>query len=198
MLNLESIDVSQPYGMTMSEIKEHCYVTGDDFDEILLLMYNVAREYAEARTWRQIAPASYVLYLDSFPEVIELPKPPTISVTSVKYYDTDDSIQTLSASLYQVDIKSEYARIKPVDGESWPDTYNRMNAIEIAFTAGYDESSESLTLPYKIKQAILMFVKHLFDNRSAVEISEGRTIDTKEVPYTTNYLLDSESARIFV
>lgn len=198
MLKIVSTSGFDPIGYTLSDVKEHCYVTGTAFDTILTFLSKVAREYAEARTWRQILPASYILYLDSFPDLIELPKPPTISVTSVKYYDSDDSLTPWDSSNYQVDLKSEPARIRPVSGTSFPDTYDRMNAVEIAFTAGYDRSSEPYEVPEKIIQAQMMFIKHLFDNRETIIVSEGRSIDAKEVPYTTNHLLDMESARIYV
>ncbi len=197
MLRLKSIDETDPYILTLDEIKDHVYEKSSDYDSMLTVLSQVAREYAEARTWKQIIPATYTLYLDVFPDgIIELPKPPVISVTSVKYYDTDDSIQTVTTANYQNDLKSEPARLRPI--ESWPATHQRLNAVEIEFKAGFNQSDNSYNLPGKIKQAMLLLIKHWFDNRETVLVSEGRAIDTKEVPITANALLDMESARIYV
>ncbi|MBN2365729.1 MAG: phage head-tail connector protein [Calditrichaeota bacterium] len=201
MLKLVSIDGTDPYIITLAEIKTHCHETGFDYDSMLTVLSKVAREYAEARTWKQIIPATYVLYLDQFPEgIIELPKPPVIEVSSIKYYDTDDSIQTWDEDKYQVDLESEPARIKPISSESYPSTYDRMNAVEITFKAGFDETlgSENYKIPEKIKQAELLLIKHWYDNREAVLVSEGRSIDSHEIPLTANALLDAESARVFI
>lgn len=206
MLKLVSIDAAEPSAniVTLDEAKDQCFVAGSDDDTELMSLIMVAREYAEARTWRQIIEATYTLYLDEFPPgdaVIELPKPPVIAVTSVKYYDTNETLQTWATSNYQTDLNSEPARIKP-DDTSWPSTDNRLNAVEITFTAGYNSTDIKTdpmhVLPEKIKQAMLLMITHWFNNREAVVISEGRSIDAKEVPLTANALLDTESAREFV
>ena len=198
MLKLVSIDKGDPYILTLPEIKDYLFETSPDYDSMIIMLSQVAREYAEARTWKQIIPATYTLYLDRFPDVIELPKPPVIGVTSVKYYDTDDSIQELSSSVYQEDLYSEPARIRPVSGESWPEIYDRMNAVEIEFTAGMNEGDTAHNMPEKIRQAMLMLIKSWYENRNAVVVSEGRSIDAKEVPMTANALLDMESAKVYV
>lgn len=197
MLNLDSIDALDTALVSLTEAKDQCFVTGSDDDTLLTTLITVAREYAEARTWKQIIPATYTLYLDDFPTgIIELPKPPVIAVASVKYYDSDDTLQTVSSSDYQVDLKSKPARIKPED--SWHSADDRLNAVEIVFTAGYDDSDEEHKLPKKIKQAMLIMIKHWFENRSAVVINEGRSVDVKEVPLSADVLLGMESAREFV
>lgn len=198
MLKLVTIDQVDPWGMTLAEIKDAIYVTGSDYDSLISSIAKTAREYSEGRIWKQIIPASYVLYLDSFPDLIELPKPPIIAVASIKYYDTNDTLQTFSSSLYQVDLYSDPCRIKPVSGQDWPDVYDRLNAVEVAFTCGFDDSDDRHTLPENIKTAQKMLIKHLYDNRSSIMIGEGRTLDVKEIPLSTNYLLDMESARQFV
>jgi hypothetical protein len=43
-----------------------------------------------------------------------------------------------------------------------------------------------------------MMIKHWYDHRDPVLISEGRAIDVKEIPMTANALLDMESAREYV
>jgi len=199
MLKLVSIDKPDPYVLILDEIKKHLYETDSDNDSMIVVLSKVAREYAEARTWKQIIPATYILYLDKFSEgIIELPKFPVISVDSIKYYDTTETLQTLDADYYQQDLNSEPARIRPID--TWPSTYEMLNAVEIEFKAGFDESQqgEKYKVPEKIKQAMLMLIKHWYDNREAVIVSEGRSIDSQEVPLTANALLDIESARIFI
>lgn len=186
---------------TLSKVKSWCFVTSTTYDSLLTSLVTAARQYAEARTWRQIIPASYTLYMDKFPisnELIQIWKNPVISISSIKYYDADNVLQTLSSSLYDVDISSEPSRLKPVDGEIWPVTYDRLNAVEIAFTAGYDESDTFHTMPESIALAIELLVSHWFVNRSEVVVSDGRSVDTKQIPMAAESLLETVSLREFV
>jgi len=194
MMKLSSIDGTDPVGMTLGDIKDYLYITSDDDDALIALLARVAREYGQARQWRQIIPATYILYLDKFPNgVIELPYPPAISVTSVKYYNTDNTLTTFSN--YETDVNSEPARIRPVSGESWPEVYDKLNAVEITYSAGYDNSDKMRSLPDSTRQAMMLMIKHWYDNRDPVVVSEGRAVDTKEVPLSANALFDLESAR---
>ena len=84
-----------------------------------------------------------------------------------------------------------------VSDETWPDLYDRLNAVEISFTSGMDGSDDNHRLPANMRQAMLMLIKHWYDHRDAVMVSEGRSVDAKEVPLTANMLLDMESARIY-
>jgi len=199
MVQVTSILGTEP--VTLNEAKDHCYETGNDNDNLLLSLISAAREYAEGKTWKQIIEATLVLKLDEFPSSLEivLPRPPAISVTSVEYVDEDGATQTWSDSNYDVDTFSEYARIRPVDTVGdWPSTKDQMNAVIVTYKAGYDNSDPQHYIPTKIKQAILMLVKYWYDNRDAVVISQGRTVDAMEPPLATDTLLGMESARAFV
>jgi len=196
LLNRISAEEPNENLLSLSEAKQHCYETSTENDDLINFLIRVSREYAEAKTWRQLLPSTYVLYLDVFPKgIIELPKSPCIGVTSIKYY-VDDVLTTITASDYQVDAVSEPARIKPDD--TWPTVDDRLNAVEITFTAGYDRSDEQHNLPLKIKQAMMFIVKHYYDNRDMIAVNDGRSLDVSEIPKTADYLLDNESMRVFI
>jgi len=195
-LTIVSIDGTEP--VTLAEAKAQCYVTSSDDDNLITTLITIAREYAESRIWRQIIEVTYKLTLDSFPDQIILPKPPAIAVSSITYFDTANTSKTFDAAKYQVDTNSEPARITPTLTNSWPSTYDKYNAVTVNFTAGYDASDEQHTISKQLKQAMLMLIKHWYDNRSPVTVSEGRTIDSAEIPMMANALLDMESSREFV
>lgn len=189
---LISIDGVEP--VDLDTAKEWCYVTGTDQEQSLDTITTAARSYCEGHTWQQIIPATFEYMRDRFPVgEIELPIGPTISIESIKYIDGNGDEQTLNDSEYDVDIKSHFARIQPLNG--WPGTKDIYNAVTITFKAGYDESSERLKLPKRIEQAMKMMIKHWFDNRESVLVSQGNRLDVKEVPMTTKALLDLESKK---
>ena len=87
------------------------------------------------------------------------------SITSVKYYDANGTLTTLSGSLYQTDIVSEPARISVSPGgiSLWPSTQiDKINAVEIEFVAGYGNAA---AVPPGIKHAVKLAVGSLYGYR---------------------------------
>ena len=105
---------------------------------------------------------------------IYVPLPPLQTVDSIKYYDaTTGVLTTLDPSLYIVDVYSEPGRIVPAVGTSWPATLNRINAVEVRFTAGY--GADGSFVPSGIKDWLLMMAGTLYENRELVAIlNKGR------------------------
>lgn len=190
MTTVTEITGSEP--VTLAEAKSYLYITSTDYDTLLTSLISVARETAEGITWTQIIPATLTLELNEFPDEIEL-RNPVISVTSIEYVDSNGDSQTLSSDEYRVSANT--GMIQPVD--SWPATKEQYNAVTVTYSAGYDASELRLTVPEKIRQAILFMVTHWFNNREMVMISEGRSVDVKEVPFTAELLLGMESQRTF-
>lgn len=116
----------------------------------------------EQYTNRQLMPATWYLYLDTLPTEILLQWCPVTAVSSVKYYDSDNALQTLGTSYYDTDINSEPARITESYGYTFPATRDKTNAVTIEFTAGYADAD---SVPGPIKTAILLMVAHNYENR---------------------------------
>lgn len=184
--------------VTTDEAKNHCYITGTRWDSLIDSLISVARETAEAETWKLVMAGTYEKKFDSFPDedVLEVHEYPIKSIDTITYIDSDGNTQTVSDSDYTADIESYTARIQ--HNSSWPTAKDQVNAVTVEFTGGYDGSSDRLTVPKKIKQAVLLMVKHWFDNRESVVMSEGTTLYVEEVPQTSKMLLGFESLRRFV
>lgn len=202
------VEIIGPEPVSEAEAKAQVFYTGTDPQVLsrINLLIEAAREYAEANAWRSIIPAKYVLSLDEFPEMITLPRPPAYQVDKIEYIDAAGQLLELNPHLYQVDIHSEPARIKPVHGKSWPSTRpGTFNAVTISYRAGYlgeiDVEGTPVpvnTAPKKIKEAILLMIKHWFDNPEAVVVGVGASTSVNEVPLSASSLLELESARFFV
>lgn len=106
---------------------------------------------------------------------IMLPLPPLQTVDSIKYWDPSGVQQTLDPSAYIVDNVSEPGRVVPAVGTSWPSTQNRVNAVEVRFTAGY--GADGSFVPAGIKQWMLMRVTDAFENREAVVMGVRGTVE---------------------
>lgn len=97
---------------------------------------------------------------------VELLNGPLLSVVgttviSVKYYDEDDVLQTMSSADYWIDATRPIPRIYVK--ESWPTTMVRPNAVEIAYYAGYGTAASDV--PQYFKDAMHLYIAHFYENR---------------------------------
>ncbi len=171
--------------VTRTEAKAQCRYTDTDEDVYFDNLIEMARETVENITGQQLITATWELRLDEFPDVIELPYPPLQSVTSIKYYDTSDALQTLSASDYRTDIYTVPGRIEPAYGETWPTVRPQNATITVTYVAGYGATAS--TVPQTLRLAIRQLVAHWFTNREPVAM--GRSLSQVEIPTTVDRLL---------
>ena len=123
--------------VSLQEAKAHLRVDNTADDALILAMVAAATSDAEHRLGRALVQQTWEQVQDGFDDDIDLPNPPLVSVTSLKYIDTDGTEQTLSTSLYSVDGDSEPARILPAYGASWPGTRSVPSAVRARYVAGY-------------------------------------------------------------
>ena len=168
--------------ITLDEAKTHLRVLTSDDDAYITDLIKVARRKVEYDLRRALITQTWKMYLDDFPangDVILIPYPPLQSITSIKYYDTSNEQQTWSNTEYELDIYSEPARVAEVYGYTWPSVYDKLNAVEIIFIAGYGD--DATDVPWTVKQAILMLIGHYYENREAT--TDGRPITSVPMAY---------------
>ena len=107
-------------------------------DDLIRGLIRVSRQHVEDFTRRALVMQSWRVTLSAFHSVIELPVLPVRAISSIQYVDTEGTTQTLSSSLYQVDLTtSDRAKIMPAYGETWPSTRGEtFNAVTIDFVVG--------------------------------------------------------------
>jgi len=142
-------------------------VDGTDEDTLIGSLAAAARAYVEMATSRQCITATWVLKLKNFPAGdIVLPIFPLQSITSIKYYDSNDTQQTWSSSLYDVDTAMEPGRVRPVSGEDYPsDVRGYTDDIEITFVSGDGDAASDV--PDGVLAAIKILAANWFENREA-------------------------------
>lgn len=182
-LTLSSSPTVEP--VSLDEAKRHLNITTSDDNGYIEGLIKVARRYVETRQRRQHITATWVLRCDRFPSVIEPPRPPLQSVTTLAYNDTAGAEQTLTEDTdFEVDIYSEPGRIYPVYGEDWPSTRGHKHDVTLTYVAGYGATAS--TVPEDIRHAIKLMVAHLYEMREPVITG---TIVTS-VPKTLLALID--------
>lgn len=139
-------------------------------DALVTSLITTAREAVEAYTELTVSQTTYAMALDEFPSnAIELGTYPVNSITSIIYTDTNGASQTLNANQYIFDSYSNPAKIFPVT--IWPQAKQIPNAVIVRFAAGFtDGSPNDYPMPEALKQAMLLLIGHLYENREAVNI----------------------------
>lgn len=133
---------------------------------------SAARQRFESQTGRQIMTATWELWLDAFPcRVIELPRAPLQTITSIKYVAADGTLTTLDPSVYTVKASAgpqcDRGIVEPAYGQIWPSTRCEAGAVRIRYTAGYGQTYESV--PELVKSALYLLVTDFFCSRCAAD-----------------------------
>jgi len=172
--------------ISLAEAKSHLRVDTTDEDADILSIIKAARIYCENFQNRTYITRSRELWLDAWPEKdrINIPYPPLQSVSSVKYYGTDDTEYTMPATDYFVDTKNEPGRLVLAYGKSWPSiTLRPANGVLITFTAGY--GADGSYVPENVIQAMRLLIGHWYENREAVLTGSI----SKEIEFAVHSLL---------
>lgn len=122
--------------VSRTEMKLHLRVDTTDDDTLIDALTAAAREWCEVYEGRSYMAQTITAYMDALGDV-SLPRPPLVSVDSVKYYDTSGVQQTLGTSVYSVDVFREPGMVYLAYNQSWPTTRLIPNAVEIIYKAGY-------------------------------------------------------------
>jgi uncharacterized phiE125 gp8 family phage protein len=150
--------------ISLDEFKRHIkWDLSDNSEDILMTSFiQTATTQAEFFTRRALRAGTWKTFMDEFCSKVKMEIAPIdLETLVVKYYDTDNDIQTLSASEYFVHDNGldDYTEIE-FDG-TMPTLYDKYNVIEINYKAGY------ANLPEQIREAIRMQAASYFNNRAS-------------------------------
>jgi uncharacterized phiE125 gp8 family phage protein len=178
--------------VTRTEAKAHLDVSYTNKDTQIDMLIAAATSHLDGwtgilgrclceQTWRQD--------FDRFSRCLRIPLAPVISITSVKYDDANDVEQTIAAENYEFLVDELGPYVKFLDTYSFPSIADERPAVRVTYLAGYANAGSSpnftSTVPDDIKHAILLLVRHWFDNPSAVSV--GVTAQT--MPMAVDALL---------
>ncbi|MDP2330404.1 MAG: head-tail connector protein [Reyranella sp.] len=158
--------------LTLEQAKAHLRVDLDDDDDLIESYIAAAIQNVDGRDgWlgRALAEQTWELRLPEFCGwQIMVPLPPLISIESVKYYDTADVLQTLSADYYEVVGIGGFgkARIVLKSGKAWPGIAKRAENVVVRFVAGYEDG-----VPAPIVTAIKRQVGTMYEHRETIVVN---------------------------
>lgn len=169
-MNLRLITAPAAEPVSVATAKAFLRVDGSDDDSLITSLIKSAREKGEELSRRAFITQTWEMTMDKWPadgSPLKLLRPPLISVTSVKYFDSDNVEHTWTD--YVVDIASEPGAIIFTSLPSA--SLRESGAITIRFVAGYGAADTNV--PERIKTAVLALVAHWYENRESLEVPTG-------------------------
>lgn len=186
-LTLVTAPTSEP--VSLSEMKSHMRLDGNDDDSYVTKCIKAARLWIEGQTKRALVTQTVDYAIDSnWPmwnghPMIRLPLNPVKSigatspeVFSISYVDSNGATQTLAQSQYTLAARSHGSYVVPAYGVTWPSVRDVPEAITVRFVAGADTVDEDLKIAVKI------LASYYYENR---ETSSGapRAVEALISPY---------------
>lgn len=140
----------------------------------------VATREIERECSLSLTPGVFTVTLPHFADRIRLTKMrPFVAVTQIEYVATDGVITTLPTTIYHVlPVDQSTGMVFLGDGQAWPETAQRHDAVRITVKAGFaldaeDEAEGYPERPDEITHALLMTVASLDVNRGDTGNSGG-------------------------
>jgi len=136
--------------VTLAEIRAFLNIKSDDttLDTILTILEGAATEAIKGYCRRDLVSATYEELFDLKSYRLFLRELPVTSITTVKYYDTDNTLVSLTAADYLLHIGNGQVII----------TEPLANQYLVTYVAGYS------TIPSDIKLAVLELVAYNYNN----------------------------------
>lgn len=159
--------------ITTAEAKTHLRVTHTDDDTYIDSLVTSARTWIEKQYNIAIGSQTITEYFDDWNiDQLRLSVSGVTSVTSVKYYDTDNALVE-DFTTFKEDLISNKARIIVNSAVTTPAVYDRPNAIIVVYVAG--------DTPTPIVHAMKLMVSDWYLNRERMPGNvRGRLMDTVE------------------
>lgn len=167
--------ITQPTAepLTLLEAKKQLELAASDtsHDEHLSNLIQSAREEWERDTETVCCTQTFRIRTSEMLDGMRLPHRPIQSVTSLVYFDSNNTSQTLATSVWDFDTARKQIRLKY--NQTWPTWTPRYDAWTITYVCGYSE--DGTLVPAIAKQAMLLLVGYYFGaNRGETDGSNDK------------------------
>lgn len=169
--------------VSLAEAKAHCRVEADvtDDDNLIASYIGAAVSHFDGYSGilgRCMVNQGWSVALAGWPAGRRLALPfPDVSAVTVTYRDAVEAEQTLSAGSFEILRVAGGSALRFKTDADLPvlTSADRSDRVIVKLTAGYGETADDV--PRALSVAILMLVGHWYENREAVVIGNGLSVD---------------------
>ena len=151
--------------ITIEEVKDFARIDGTEEDCLLERFITSARYNCEEYLGRALVLQTIQMVMDFWPgTVVELPRPPLLSVSSIVTVDEDGTETTYDSDNYYIVTEAVPGQLVLKQGVSPPTNTSRDYAgFKITYKCGYGATPDSLPRP--IKDGLVMWVASMYEKR---------------------------------
>jgi uncharacterized phiE125 gp8 family phage protein len=149
--------------LLFADMQAQCRIDSSDEDSLVESYIKAARVRVEDITSRKLITQTWDVYYDSFNDPLLLPFAPLGTITSVKYQDSNNTQQTLAATVYEAGERNGRPVIRLKYDQEWPTTLGHSDDVVIRASFGYGAAGSSVPAP--LLQVLRWYAGYLFLNR---------------------------------
>lgn len=149
--------------VSLEEAKAWLRVDHADEDALIGRLIRAAVAAVEADTRTRLITQVVEIRAASFAHIAAPRIGPVQEATSLTYIDTAGLDQPLDDSVWRLTGGALTPRIELVEGQHWPDTARRGDAVRLELVVGYGDAADDV--PENLRLAIQMLVTQWYDNR---------------------------------
>lgn len=156
--------------VSVEDIKMFARIDGDYEDDLIQSLIVAVRNATQLYLGRSLIKQTLTMTLDFWPTMaISLPRPPLISIDSVKIVEEDGTKTTYSSDNYYLNTIAEPGQlILKSSADSLPEVSDRDYAMyEIIFKAGY--GTLAIDVPEAIRAGMKSWITFLYENRQPID-----------------------------
>lgn len=189
-MNLQLLTAPVREPILLQDAKDHIDVETNEHDPQIMRYIAAARAYVEEHIRKKIIRQQWRIYLDHGLREIDLVPNEVQEVAQVQYIDADGATQTLSASVYEVDIPRQ--KLLLGYGQTWPTTRGKANDAWVDVWCGYYDAATSpinlvSRIPADIYQAMMLIVDDSFEHRGSkitgTVVTDNRMLNAMLAPH---------------
>lgn len=164
--------------VTLAKAKKHLRVDADFTDEDDLIQDYIDGGVVNAENYigGHIVDKEMIFKLNQFDSPFIFEAFPLKEVTSVKYFDEANDLQTLATDKYKLTRQNSKVNQLRFIGDL-PAIYDRLDAVEISVSVGME------TIDKPIQQAVLLMVADMYERRE----DRGETLSTQAMSLLRPY-----------
>ncbi len=176
----------QNNAIELAEVKAHLRVDYDEEDDMIAGLIDAATLQCEKYQNRTYINQNLKVTFDDLIKCINIPRPPLISINSVKLNLEDGSQVVVDSDDYLYDPGAHQSKFYFSGFDDYIGyTLKERNGFEIELTAGYGELTTDI--PSDIKLAIKLLVGHWHQNRET-----SSRLRVNEIPYGVYSILSKD------
>jgi len=160
--------------VTVDEVKIYAHIDHDVDDSLITTWIKTGRILAENYQRRAYYEQVWEMSFDEFPALpLLIPRPPLVSIDSIKYYDKDNTETVMALSDFIIDTNHEPGRLAHAYSVLWPSVILKpIDALRIRYTCGYHYSTTTtyapgnVPVPENVMDAIYLYCTYRNENRA--------------------------------